>query len=215
MRSIPVAVPLALALLVSPSAAAQSLGGLLGKATRAARAAADVSRVVGSKEGEAEDVTITPASQPDAPADKPGKAPLNYPATGVEPYPLNINEQVYSPRDYKFSAAMEAEKKAFDLFGRVSCNDCEGGYDYEDWPQRHLPNKGVFNPFPKFVEGLALNQSWSWKSRAATGRLTVTSEEPVGPFKCKQVRWELTRGAKTVSRPSLFCKVRTEFAEIF
>jgi len=210
MRSIPVAVPLALDLLTSPSAAAQSLGGLLGKATRAARTAADVSSVVGSKE--AEEVAITPASQP---AGKSGKAPLNYPSSGVEPYPLNINEHVYSPRDYKFSAAVEAEKKAFDLFGRVSCSDCEGGYDYEDWPQRHLPNKGVFNPFPKFVEGLALNQSWSWKSRAATGKLTVTSEEPVGPFKCKQVRWELTRGTKTVSRPSLFCRVRTEFAEIF
>jgi hypothetical protein len=38
------------------------------------------------------------------------------------------------------------------------------------------------------------------------GKITAVSADPVGPFACKQLRWELTRGKETRTRDGLVCR---------
>ena len=44
------------------------------------------------------------------------------------------------------------------------------------------------------------------RGRASVGKITAVSAEAVGPFACKQLRWELTRGKETRARDGLVCR---------
>jgi len=216
MRSVLFAAPLALGLLAPGAAAAQSFGDLLGKAAKTAGAAAEARRAAkagkAGKAGKAEAVPA-PAAPPATaqPAQSAGTAAANGPA----PWPINLNERIFSPSTFKFSEEDKAAKAAFNAIVRVPCNDCEGGFDYEASARRFVPDKDAYNALEKLVAGLAVGGSWSWKSRGATGKLTVVSEGPVAQFQCRQVRWEITRGKASAARPGLFCMGKKELVEVF
>lgn len=213
MRSIRLAIPLACALAAPLPASAQSLGGLLGKAMGVARTAAEIGRAAKPK-GEKTRKPAAPAEKGAAPSDA---APVRaFPASGVEPWPLNINDPVKSPREYKFSPELQDRKTAYVQFGRVRCGDCEGGYAFDTWARQYMPSRSEYNAFEKMIAGLGVGQSWSWRPSGSVGTVTVVSKEPVGGFECSQVRWELKRGKASASSPGLFCwNNAREFVEVF
>ncbi len=101
---------------------------------------------------------------------------------------------------------IEAKKAEYNKFGEVSCNDCEGGIDFDGRP------KFSYDQFSgKYNERAARAGSWpvghvhSWKGKAAKGSLTVTREESVDGFRCRQLEYRLVKGGASASRPGLIC----------
>ncbi|MNQ23400.1 hypothetical protein D3C85_365630 [compost metagenome] len=126
-------------------------------------------------------------------------------STGPAPWPTNLDRpRLARPGQLQFDPALEAEKTAFKRFGTVSCSDCEGGESYDTAAKLFLGLRDMW-AFDSALGALNLNQSLSWQGRASTGQITVVGETPVGPFPCKQLRWELTRGDQTATRPGLVC----------
>lgn len=143
-----------------------------------------------------------PPAQPAAVADVSRE---QAPSTGPAPWPNNLNApRLRRPGQLQFSAALEAEKEAFKRFGAVSCNDCEGGESYDTAAKMFLNLRDMW-AFDSALGALAPGQALTWRGRASTGRITVVGEAAVGPFSCKQLRWELTRGDRTATRPGLVC----------
>lgn len=141
-----------------------------------------------------------PAAQPVATAEA-----AHAVSTGPEPWPNNLDRPRLSrPGQLEFDAALEAEKTAFKRFGAVSCSDCEGGESYDTAAKLFLDLRDMW-AFDTALGALNRDQSLTWRGRASTGRITVVGESPVGPFPCKQLRWELTRGDQTATRPGLVC----------
>lgn len=128
-------------------------------------------------------------------------------SAGPAPWPSNESSaDVKYPSDLEFPAEVEAESKAFDQFGRYECDDCEGGHSYDSWVQQALNLRG-YNAWENKVGAMALGQKLTWKGNVADGVMEVVGETPVHGFKCKQVRYTLTRrkGSAAASRGGLFC----------
>ena len=135
----------------------------------------------------------------------PAPAPVRAQSTGPAPWPNNLDRpRLARPGQLVFDAALEAEKTAFKRFGTVSCSDCEGGESYDTAAKLFLNLRDVW-AFDSALGALNLNQSLTWRGRASAGKITVVGETPVGPFPSKQLRWELTRGDQTATRPGLVC----------
>ena len=146
--------------------------------------------------------TGQPAAQPVVTAEA---APARAQPTGPAPWPNNLDRpRLARPGQLAFDAALEAEKTAFKRFGTVSCSDCEGGESYDTAAKMFLGLRDMW-AFDSALGALNLNQSLTWRGKASTGKITVVGETPVGPFPCKQLRWELTRGDQTATRPGLVC----------
>lgn len=132
-------------------------------------------------------------------------APERAQSAGPAPWPNNLDRPRLSrPGQLAFDAALEAEKTAFKRFGTVSCSDCEGGESYDTAAKMFLNLRDMW-AFDSALGALNLNQSLTWRGRASAGKITVVGETPVGPFPCKQLRWELTRGDQKATRPGLVC----------
>lgn len=136
-------------------------------------------------------------------------------AANPEPWPVNLGGTLKTPWDLKFSAELEARRRAYQLFGYIPCSTCEGGKQDDGSPGRHLPNYMDSNPEGKLITRMTVGQSWSWKGIQTAGKFTILSEGPVGPFQCRQIRWELKRGKESATRPSLFCKYNGVFVRAF
>lgn len=133
-----------------------------------------------------------------------GGAPAVFAATG--PQPINLGDpKLKRPGQLKFDAAAEAQKDAFRTFGAVSCNDCEGGVSFDSAAKKFLDLRDMW-AFDSALGGLEVGQSLNWRGRASVGKITAVSAEAVGPFACKQLRWELTRGKETRARDGLVCR---------
>lgn len=103
-------------------------------------------------------------------------------------------------------ADAEAQRVAYNEFGEVRCNDCEGGIDFDGRP------KFPFDQFSgKYNERAARAGHWPvghihrWKGKESAGTLTVTAEESVEGFRCRRLEYRLQKGAASASRPSLIC----------
>ncbi|RZJ98639.1 MAG: hypothetical protein EON88_00105 [Brevundimonas sp.] len=216
------------AMAVAPAAQAQSfLEGLARRAVEGAadRAASALERsLTGGGESDAgrsgdaapEEADAPAVMRPRArsgagqPAARPGAAeeaaaPAAAPSTGPSPWPNNLGSaRVRRPGQLTFDASLEAEKTAFREFGMVSCDDCEGGYSFDTAAKLFLNLRDMW-AFDTALGALEVGQSLTWRGRASTGRITVVDAAPVGSFQCKQLRWELTRGQQTATRPGLVC----------
>jgi len=127
-------------------------------------------------------------------------------SSGPAPWPANVGARtVKYPSDLDFSPELEAQKKAFVEFSKVSCSDCEGGYDYDAWVRHFISLDGSHKAWEKKVGGLAVGETITWRGSKSNGVITVVSEEPVRGWQCKQLRWELKKGQETAERPGLFC----------
>ena len=131
-------------------------------------------------------------------------APAALAATG--PQPINLGDpKLKRPGQLKFDAAAEAQKDAFRTFGEVSCRDCEGGVSFDTAAKKFLDLRDMW-AFDSALGGLEVGQSLNWRGRGSVGKITAVSADPVGPFACKQLRWELTRGKETRTRDGLVCR---------
>lgn len=186
--------------LCSPAAAQ---GGFLKNLARQAAAAAIQNAATPRPQDAA-----APSSQDAAPADDVAEdvAPEQVATSGPAPWPLNVGARsVTSPTQLEFSPETQAAKKAFVEFSKVRCNDCEGGYSYDAWAQHHVKVGYEYNAFHNKIGGLAMGQSVTWTGSAAVGSITVVGETPIRGWRCKQLKWELKKGAARAERPGLYC----------
>lgn len=116
----------------------------------------------------------------------------------------NSRSERRSPWDIEVPASAKSQKDAFVAFGRVRCNDCEGGYGYDSWAQHFVKD------WNEKLGALGTGQSLQWQGNAARGTVSVLSEEPVDGFRCKQLSWRLAKGSSSVERPGLMCWGRSE-----
>ncbi|CAN7294455.1 hypothetical protein LJR164_001500 [Phenylobacterium sp. LjRoot164] len=127
-------------------------------------------------------------------------------AVGAGPQPINLGDpKLKRPGQLKFDPALEAQKDAFKKFGEVSCNDCEGGVSFDTAAKKFLDLRDMW-AFDSALGGLEVGQALNWRGRAGVGKITAVSADAVGPFACKQLRWELTRGKETRARDGLVCR---------
>lgn len=222
-----IAILISLVMAIASTAQAQSF--LESMAKRAAegaanRAAAALERSLtdGGRDRDADENSEAPPEAADAPAvmrprarsaagtqpaaaNNTAPAPVRAQSPGPTPWPNNLDRpRLARPGQLTFDAALEAEKAAFKRFGTVSCSDCEGGESYDTAAKLFLNLRDMW-AFDSALGALNLNQSLTWRGRASAGKITVVGEVPVGPFPCKQLRWELTRGDQTATRPGLVC----------
>lgn len=111
------------------------------------------------------------------------------------------------PSQMAVPASVKEQIAAFDAFGKVRCSDCEGGYAYESWAKQAYVGelRGEYNGWAKKLGSLALDAKLPWTSGSSRGVITVASEEPVQGFRCRQLRYVLTRGKASAERPGLVC----------
>jgi len=191
----------AVAAALGPPAAAQ--GGFLKNLARQAAAAAIQNAAQQPQ----------PTQGADAPAQEQGEAPAQdaateqtAPSSGPAPWPMNVGARtVKYPSNLDFSPELEAQKKAFVEFSKVSCSDCEGGYDYDAWARHFFTLDGSYKAWEKKIGGLAMGETITWKGAKSTGSITVVGEEPVNGWPCKQLKWELKKPQASAERPGLFC----------
>ncbi|MBA4013535.1 MAG: hypothetical protein C0481_16855 [Phenylobacterium sp.] len=127
-------------------------------------------------------------------------------AQAAAPQPINLGDpKLKRPGQLKFDPGLEAQKDAFRKFGEVSCNDCEGGKSFDTAANKFLNLRDMW-AFDSALGGLEVGQSLNWRGRGSVGKITAVSADAVGPFACKQLRWELTRGKETRARDGLVCR---------
>lgn len=193
-----------LSLVLAGPAAAQS--GFLKNLARQAAAAA-IQNSAQSQQSQQSQQPAAEAEGQDAAQPAPYAEAAEAPQTsGPAPWPVNVGaKSVKYPSNLKFSPELEAQKKAFVEFSKVSCNDCEGGYSYDAWVRHFVRLDGSYGAWEKKVGALALGESITWKGSQSMGSITVVSEEPVNGWPCKQLKWELKKAQSKAERPGLFC----------
>lgn len=141
---------------------------------------------------------------------KPKPRAANASAPAPAPPPIAAappKTQISAPGKIVISADIKAQKEAFDEFGRVSCNDCEGGRSYDSWAQRFFGGElaGEYNGWAKKLGNLKVGDRLTWRGQQSRGSLTVISETPVDGFRCKQITYRLDKGSTQAERPGLVC----------
>lgn len=189
-------------------AARAAMSRMAGNAGSAAGSAA-VAPAANRAEALAEVLTPKPrpATARTAPVATPAAVPANTPpSSGPAPWPVNAGSpDVKRPGELEFSSETKALASAFDAFGRVSCSSCEGGRSYDSWARKSLNISSAHGAWEKTLGALASGQTLNWTGVESKGRITVVSETPVSGFRCKQLRWELFKGAAQAERPGLIC----------
>lgn len=205
MSKSPAIIAAAVSLALATPAAAQS--GFLKSLARQAAAAAIQNAAQPSREQAA-----PAADSPEAGGEQPAQYAAAEQASvtaGPAPWPNNVGSRaVKYPGNLTFSAELEAQKKAFLEFSKVSCNDCEGGYSYDAWAQHFIRLDGSYNAWEKKLGSLAMGEALGWKGSKSTGVITVVGEEPVNGWRCKQLKWELKRPGASAERPGLICSAK-------
>ncbi len=106
----------------------------------------------------------------------------------------------------KTPADVEAKKAAYNKFGEVSCNDCEGGIELDGRPTFPFDEfSGRYNERAKRAGSWPIGHIHRWQGKASKGTLTLMSEERVDGFQCRRLEYRLERGGASVSRPGLIC----------
>ena len=118
------------------------------------------------------------------------------------------SETVYKrPGLMPVSDEIKAKKEAFHEFGKVSCSDCEGGYDYESWANKYFYNEihedrnGWANKLAKMEPGDEIH----WQGSENYGTITMRAQERIGGFDCKTYGWVLEKGSSSAHRDGLLC----------
>lgn len=201
-----------LALSTPATASAQDfLGGL------ARRAAESAAQSLVNRAGEALTRPRGPAQTPAAPP-RPEAAPAvaattvnasTLPADFPQPRPMNYSPNLRRPGQLEFSDADRAAKIAFDEIGRYSCNDCEGGRSYDSWPRHEISGLGSGNyALENRLGALAVGEALRWTGSRTRTRyaITVVSDQAIGQWQCKQLKWTGDRDSVHAERLGLICK---------
>lgn len=208
-----------------PAKAKRGLGGLLGAARgagvgslmgavrgernivsnleSAARAAA-TDAVTNAAEGCAQAAL---AAAEDAAASDTGSANASSPAEPAKPTrkPAAAAAVKY-PNDLPKPGDFSAVKAAYDGFGKVACTGCEGGFAYDGWavfPRDE--HSGKYNGDAQRIGSWPVGHVHRWTGNESNGTLTVVAEETVGGFRCRTLKYRLTKGSASAERPGLLC----------
>lgn len=129
------------------------------------------------------------------------------PASGAEPVrPANPVKAARYIDSLRTPPDVEAKKAEYNKFGEVSCNDCEGGIDFDGRPKFSYDQfSGKYNERAKRAGIWPVGHTHNWRGRASRGSLTVTGEESVEGFRCRRLEYRLVRGEASASRPGLIC----------
>lgn len=199
---------------------AQDWLGRLARSAAATAAQGVVNNAVnGAVNGGSTRQGANPSAQP-APSAAPARGraePQAVPASNfAEPAPINFTTAMRNPNDMRFGPEHEAAKKAYEDFGKVDCDDCEGGYVYETWIRHARPELRGYNVLEKHVGAMPVGDSITWTgSRGARYALTVVGEQPIGDWPCKQLKWTGDRGSDHAERMGLYCKKGESWIDVF
>lgn len=137
-------------------------------------------------------------------------------AAGYEPaslWPDNFQCAVNSVDQFTFATAI-ATKRKFEEASKVPCNDCEGGRSYDAWAHFVLVKGGNYKE--KFIEMLVklqVGDKLAWKGHRFNGTVQAAGQHPIGSTPCRQYRWTLKDGTKTVAeRDGLLCRFTPEYS---
>lgn len=101
---------------------------------------------------------------------------------------------------------IEARKASYNKFGEVSCNDCEGGIDFDGRPKFPYDQfSGQYGERAKRAGSWPIGHVHRWQGKASKGSLTVTREEQVDGFRCRRLEYRLEKGSVSTTRPGLIC----------
>lgn len=177
---------------------------------RMARAAAE--RTAASAIGHAASAaTAPPGAAPTAPAATPSTAaPRPGRSTGQQgaivpassfasPAPINYRAGMKKTDDLEFSAEDRALRARFHEHILMHCSDCEGGREF-------VMDLEIGDRIANMKVGDTID--FPVPRHNARGRMVVVSEQPIGDWPCKQVRWSFTRDGETRESPGVFCYAR-------
>ncbi len=197
------AASIVLTLVATPVVAQDFLG-------RMARAAAE--RGAATVIGNAATATTAPSSA--APGSPVATAPTATPRPGrstgqqgavvpassfASPAPINFRPGMKKTDDLEFSAEDVALRRRFHDHILMPCSDCEGGKEF-------VMSLEVGERIGAMKVGDAID--FPVPRHNAHGRMVVVSEQPIGDWPCKQVRWSFTRDGETRESPGVFCYAR-------
>lgn len=195
------------------------LGRLARSAAETAAQGVVNNAVSGAVNGSGRQGSPAPSSQPAAasPPARQRQEPQTVPASNfAEPAPINYTTAMRNPNDMRFGPEHEAAKKAYEDFGKVDCDDCEGGYAYETWIRHARPELKGFRVLESRIGGMAIGEALEWTGgRGARYALTVVSEQPIGAWPCKQVKWTGDRGTEHAERLGLYCQLNGNWMDVF
>jgi hypothetical protein len=124
----------------------------------------------------------------------------------VHPVRASAARTAKYPHELPKPADFAATKAVYDDFGKVACMSCEGGYAYDGWaafPRDEYSSK--YNGEAQRIGSWPVGHVHRWKGNESTGTLTVVAGETVGGFRCRTLRYRLTKGSASVERPGLIC----------
>lgn len=189
----------------SPALAQDFLGGLArGLARSSAEAVAD--RAAQAVTQPRPSTGSAPAST-SAPVVGASQAPSSQSAASPVPHPIptNLSPTLRTPGEFKFSQADEDAKKAFEDFGKIPCNSCEGGFSFDTWPEHQIP--GMFGKVFGHLWGLSVGESLRWTgSGGGAYAITIASDHPVNGFPCKQLDYTGHRDEQSAGYRGLICR---------
>lgn len=110
------------------------------------------------------------------------------------------------PSEIARPAGFEAAKRSYDEFGKVDCDDCEGGFAYDGWavfPRDEF--SGKYNAEAQRLGSLPVGHVHRWKGNESTGTLTVVAEQTVSGFRCRTLLYRLEKANSSAERPGLLC----------
>jgi hypothetical protein len=120
--------------------------------------------------------------------------------------PAAASEPARYVGNLKPPADAQAQKDAFRKFGEVSCNDCEGGIDFDSRPKHDYDEySGNYAEWPRRAGNWPVGHVHRWKGKASIGTITVVKEEQVEGLKCRRLEYRLVRGNASAVRPGLIC----------
>lgn len=165
----------------------------------AARAAADAAGrdVVDSARENA--IASAAATSCDPSAESSGQAPPAAKAQAGQTY--------RRPGLIPVSAEIKARKQAFDEFGKVACDSCEGGFAFDSWANQFFYSelRDQKNGWESKLAALQPGETINWQGSESYGTIALRGNERIAGFDCKTFDWTLEKGAAGAQRDGLVC----------
>ncbi|GEM_PF-1709345 len=150
-----------------------------------------------------------PDAEPAAPASAPESDDVAVGGTPADAAPAPAaTRSVRYVGDMRPPADAQGQKDAFRKFGEVSCNDCEGGIDFDSRVKFPFDEfSGKYNEIPRRIGSWSIGHVHRWQGKNNNGTMTLLGEETLQGLRCRRVEYRLVRakGGASASRQSLVC----------
>jgi len=128
------------------------------------------------------------------------------PQPPASPRPAKVAPSGHFTSSLSAPPGFDAVKVAYDTFGEVKCNDCEGGIDLGGRPTFSYDQfSGQYEERARRVGQWPIGHVHRWETKGTTGSLTLVAEEQVDGFRCRRMLYKLVRGKEAAERPGLVC----------